>query len=343
MADDLLGFEKRKADHILHSTDPQTEATGLSGLDQLSLCHEALPDINFEDITLGCTQLSKHVQTPFLVSSMTAGHKDASTINERLMQASEQQGWAMGVGSQRRELFDKKAHLEWAKRRKKFPKLRIFGNIGIAQCITASIDQIRALVENLDANALQIHLNPLQECIQPEGTPQFKGGLKAIEKISHLLDVPVIIKETGCGISTSTMKRLNDTGIKALDVSGFGGTHWGRIEGLRTNDIKLKSTAITFKNWGISTLNALLSARKIKPNFEIWGSGGVRTGLDAAKLLALGATTIGFARPMLIAALRSQQAVIETMETIEYELKTALFCTGHQTIAELQENQNALL
>jgi isopentenyl-diphosphate delta-isomerase len=343
MTETSKGFETRKADHIRLSLDPQTEATGLSGLNAFKLVHEALPDIDFDDINLQCTQLKKTVGTPFLISSMTAGHKDGLKINKNLMAAAQKQDWAMGVGSQRRELFDKDAHLEWLNIRKNYPKLRVFGNIGIAQAITSSTSDLQRLVNNLNANALQIHLNPLQECIQGEGTTQFKGSYKAIEKVCSSLSVPVIIKETGCGISKSTMQRLNNTGITALDVSGCGGTHWGRIEGLRGNDDIKSATSQTFKNWGISTLDSMLNTRNLKLDYEIWGSGGIRTGLDAAKLLVLGANTVGFARPMLEAAIKSELEVIQTMKTIEYELKTALFCTGHATIKQLKETYNAML
>jgi isopentenyl-diphosphate Delta-isomerase len=336
-------FTQRKADHIRLSLDPKTEASGLNGLDQFSLTHEALPDINFDDITLKSQQLGLDVDTPFLISSMTAGHQDGLVINERLMCAATAQNWAMGVGSQRRELFDDTAHLEWLNLRKRFPNLRLFGNIGIAQVITSTTSQLQRLVDNLEANALQIHLNPLQECIQPEGTPHYKGAYQAIESLCTQLDVPVIIKETGCGMSKQTMEKLNNTGISALDVSGFGGTHWGRIEGLRTNNKQLSQAAKTFGNWGINTFDAMLNARSLMLNYEVWGSGGIRDGLDSAKLLALGANTIGFARPMLAAAMDSEEAIIDVMKTIEFELKTALFCTGHANIAALQEKYHALL
>lgn len=344
MAQITDGFSKRKADHIRHSLDPQTEAIGLTKLDTLTLTHEALPDLNFQEITLQTARFGQAVATPFLISSMTAGHQDALLINQHLMAAAEHQGWAMGVGSQRRELFDSNAHIEWLGIRKKHPKLQILGNIGIAQCITSKASAIERLVDNLQATALQIHLNPLQECMQPEGTPQFKGGLAAIEALCKQLSVPVIIKETGCGISGQTLNRLEQCGISAVDVSGLGGTHWGRIEGLRapTNSAQ-QIAAQTFKNWGISTVDSLLMAQKAQRSYEIWASGGVRTGLDAAKLIALGAQTIGFARPMLEAALQSEEAVLHTMSTIEFELKTALFCTGQATISQLQENGHALL
>lgn len=342
MSETIQTFEQRKRDHIRLALNDSTEAAGFSGLDRIQLHHEALPDLNFDDITLTSLQLGAQVPTPFLVSSMTAGHEDALMINERLMCAAQSQGWAMGIGSQRRELFDKNAHKEWLNLRQKFPQLRLFGNVGISQVITAGISELQRLVDNIEANALQIHLNPLQECLQSEGTPHFKGAYQAIEDACSKLNVPIIIKETGCGFSTGTLKRLNNSGIAALDISGFGGTHWGRIEGLRASDTQRANAAQAFKAWGISTLDSLLNAQGLDLSYEIWGSGGVRTGLDAAKLLALGATTVGYAKPLLQAALESTQHVIEFMQQMEFELTIALFCTGSHSIRALQETYHAM-
>lgn len=343
MPDKLAQFEQRKKDHIQYALLDETEAKGGSGLHHIQLNHEALPDLDFGDIDISTQQLGQQVATPFLVSSMTAGHEKAIDINQRLMQAADSMDWAMGVGSQRRELEDEHAHKEWKDIRRTYPKLRLFSNIGISQLITAKPDTIKRLTVNLDAQALQIHLNPLQECIQPEGTPYFSGALRAIETIVHFLDIPVIIKETGCGFSQKTLQTLNQTGVKAVDISGFGGTHWGRIEGQRADNSLHQQAADTFKNWGISTLSSLRNARSSDLNYDIWGSGGVRSGLDAAKLIALGASTIGFAKPMLMAAMTNLDAVISLMQQLEYELKVALFCTGHRTLRSLQEDPHAIV
>lgn len=343
MRDKLAQFEQRKKDHIQYALLDETEAKGGSGLQYIQLNHEALPDLDFDEIVLSTCQLGSSVPTPFLVSSMTAGHQNAININQRLMAAADTMGWAMGVGSQRRELDDPDAHKEWSNLRHSFPTLRLFSNIGISQLITTHPDDIKRITDNLDAQALQIHLNPLQECIQPEGTPYFKGALSAIETITRHLDMPVIVKETGCGFNSNTLLRLNQTGIKAVDISGFGGTHWGRIEGHRAEQNLHQDAAVTFKNWGLSTVSSLEAAREFDLAYEIWGSGGVRSGLDAAKLIALGANTIGFAKPMLSAAMTSTDCTIQLMKQIEYELKVALFCTGHKTLQSLQEDPHAIV
>lgn len=342
MHDELALFKQRKQDHIQYALLDETEAKGGSGLNSVRLAHEALPDLDFNEIDISTLQLGESVSTPFLVSSMTAGHQQASLINQRLMEASTLQGWAMGVGSQRRELEDKHAHQEWKNIRQHYPDLRLFSNIGISQLITTKPDNIKRLVDSIEAQALQIHLNALQECIQPEGTPYFKGSLKAIETIVHALDIPIIIKETGCGFTQKTLLRLNQTGIKAVDISGYGGTHWGRIEGLRAVDALHRQAAVTFQNWGVSTVDALSNAKLLNLDYEIWGSGGIRSGMDAAKLIALGANTVGIAKPMLAAALEDLTSLITAMKQIEYELKVALFCTGHQTVSALKEDPYAI-
>ena len=214
----------------------------------------------------------------------------------------------------------------------------LYSNLGIAQLIEVPFEAILRVTDVLHAEALMIHCNPLQECIQPEGTPLFRGCWQALERVVRKLSIPVLIKETGCGFSTATLSRLNDLGVAAVDVSGLGGTHWGRIEGLRAvNEPIRQQTAQTYKNWGIDTVCCVRQASALTPSFEIWGSGGVRHGLDAAKLFALGASTVAFAKPMLGPALHSVERVVLTMETIEYELKVAMFCTGSRTLFELKE------
>lgn len=338
MSEDYSQFEKRKQDHIELALLPANRADELNTLDNIPLIHEALPDLDFAAIDLSCRRLGRDAAKPFLVSSMTAGHRNAAEINRNLLIACAENGWAMGVGSQRRELTDNSAAFEWQPLREEFPDVEIYSNLGIAQLITTPVTRIKKLTDALKADGLIIHCNPLQECIQPEGTPYFKGCWDALEKLVRHLPLPVIVKETGCGFSRATLTRLNDIGVAAVDVSGLGGTHWGRIEGHRAIDDALRHKAsITFRNWGINTVQCVIDAKAIAPRFEIWGSGGVRHGLDAAKLFALGASTVGFAIPMLNAALHSAEEVINLMNLIEYELKIAMFCTGSQYLKDLKE------
>lgn len=338
MANQYEQFEQRKQDHIKLSLMHENQTADLSKFDSIYLVHDALPDLNFDEINIAGMRFGQIVAKPFLVSSMTAGHRRAEHINHHLVEACSQSNWAMGVGSQRRELMDPKAAFEWTHLRQSFPKVQLYSNLGIAQLINTPLANIQRLTDALQANALIIHCNPLQECMQPEGTTDYKGCWKALELLVKKFHLPIIIKETGCGFSQKTMQRLTDIGIAALDIGGLGGTHWGRIEGHRaTQDPIRHQAAITFKNWGIDTVTAVQQATALKPAFEIWGSGGVANGLNAAKLFALGASTVGYAKPMLEAAMDSTEQVLLQMHTIEYELKVAMFCTGSRVLGDLTQ------
>jgi len=333
-------FESRKTDHIRLSLSDSTQARGLSGLDLIELTHEALPDLDFEDISIATNVLGHALRAPFLISSMTAGHADSPALNRLLVRAAASRGWCMGVGSQRRELTDPAAAAEWTAIRREAPTALLFGNLGLAQLIQTPVDQVRRLCEAVGAIGLFVHLNALQECIQPEGTPRFRGGWQALTTLCRELEIPVIVKETGCGFSKATLERLAETGVRAVDVSGLGGTHWGRVEGGRAAGVDpvRARTAATFADWGIPTVRAVVDAVTV-PNFETWASGGVRSGLDAAKLLAMGARLVGFAQPILEAAVRGEAALIERMTTLEFELRTAMFCTDRVNLDDLRNRQ----
>ncbi len=334
-------FEKRKRDHIRIALDPRSQTAGQNGLDSVHLIHEALPDLNFKEVDISTSFLFSNaaveLSSPIFVSSMTAGHEKGRAINEALARLSDRRQILMGVGSQRRELDDPQAAEEWAQVRKQAPRARLLGNIGIAQLIRTPMDSIRKLMDSTEALGMFVHLNSLQEILQPEGTPEFKEGLKAIENLVKLSAIPVIVKEVGCGFSEATLKRLAGAGVAAVDVAGKGGTHWGRVEGYRSEENELLfKVAQTFANWGYSTAESVANAKKAGINYQIWASGGVRSGLDVAKLIALGAQKVGMAQPFLEAALRGDEALDNLMNQLELELKTSLFCTGCRTIEELQ-------
>ena len=329
-------FESRKADHIRLSLDESNQSLGLSGFDQIQLIHNAFPEMDLADVSLSTRSLGLDLPTPFLLSSMTAGHAEGVDLNRRFAKGAAQRGWLMGVGSQRKELFDPEAAKEWADVRKSAPNVRLLGNIGLSQLIQIDLDGVKALVDSLEAVGMIVHLNPLQEALQPEGTPQFRNGLHKLEQISKALSIPVIVKETGCGLSEDSLVALKNTGVTAVDVSGLGGTHWGRIEGGRSVEgSRHRRAANVFRNWGIPTVVSLSVARDLDLDYEVWGSGGVRSGLDAAKALALGARIVGVAQPMLKAALESEEALVTVMEDFEFELKVAMFCTGSKSVTEL--------
>lgn len=333
-------FEKRKSDHLRLSLDSKNQTGDLSDFDSIELKHEALPELNFDTkIPLNFDTLFGF-RKPFLVSSMTAGHVASVDFNLRLARACEEMGWLMGVGSQRRELFDESASEEWTRLRKRCPKVELLGNLGITQLIQTPVERVARLIDSMQAKALIVHTNPLQEVLQEEGTPQFRGCLNVIEKLCKELEVPVVLKETGCGFSQDTLQRLNGLGLAAVDVSGLGGTHWGRIEGGRAESQHLKMAAKTFAHWGIGTVQSLVNATNIlQRDYRVWASGGMRSGLDALKAFCLGAEVSGFAKPVLEAALISEDAVVEWMFQIEFEVRAGLFLVGVDQLSHLSSRE----
>jgi isopentenyl-diphosphate Delta-isomerase len=225
----------------------------------------------------------------------------------------------------------------------------LFGNLGLSQLIHTPVEQVLRLIENLEAVGFFIHTNPLQEALQPEGTPHFAGGLKALaeltEAVAKNFQIPVVLKEVGCGFSAGTLQKLQGLGLAAVDVSGLGGTHWGRVESGRTTDTQMRLVGQTYSNWGLSTLDSLAYAKDLADrgliSYQIWASGGVRTGLDAAKLLAMGSEMVGLAQPLLQGALEEIQtknpSLVPLMRRLDKELKIALFCTGCENISTFRK------
>ena len=340
---DIQGFEARKRDHLRLALESAHEASGGSGLDQIQIIHRALPEVNFSAIEIQARFWNYSASSPCFISSMTMGHGEGEGINQVLASAAAERGWPMGVGSQRRELADANALDEGRRLRKAAPKSFLFSNIGLSQAIQEPSARIQSLVDSLEAGALIVHLNALQEVLQPEGTPDFARGMDSIARLVSDLPVPVIVKETGCGISLADFELLAKTGVAAIDVSGFGGTHWGRIEGARANSSDPRAEAAkTFAFWGTPTVDSLLNGLRAKSSSglsaQIWASGGVRSGLDAAKCVALGADKVGFAKPALEQALKGKAALLAWMERVEFEFKTALFCSGSANAEELRKD-----
>ncbi|MEM7645684.1 MAG: type 2 isopentenyl-diphosphate Delta-isomerase [Pseudomonadota bacterium] len=335
-------FDQRKKDHISISLKDSSQSLD-DQLSQISFRHNALPEIDFQAVSLTTQAFGSALSSPLFVSSMTLGHDEAGELNNRIAYCCDQKGWMMGVGSQRRQLFDPQAYQECEKLRARFPNLILFGNIGLSQVITSTVAQLQTLVESLGAQFLVVHTNPLQEAIQPEGTPQFSGGLQALSRLCHELSVPVVLKETGCGFSEQNFQSLKDISLAAVDVSGKGGTHWGRVEGLRQSEEEMGyQVAQTFADWGLSTVDSLENAYDAEFNKPIWASGGVRSGLDAAKLIALGAEKVGFARPILQKAVQGEEHLLKLMERLDRELKVALFCLGIDNVESLVGKRNHL-
>ena len=330
-------FEKRKKSHFFLSLKDSSQSTRATGFDKIQLVHEALPDLDLNQVSLSQKWGKYVLKTPFFVSSMTGGWSDSSNFNLKLAKACEKHSWIMGVGSQRGQLFDASKNEEWIQLRRAYPNLILLGNLGISQVLKTPLEKILSLVESLKAQAMIVHLNPLQEALQEEGTPQFKKAFLVIKQLAQELPVPLIVKETGCGFSEKTLDRLTGIGLSVIDVSGLGGTHWGRIEGMRYEKEDVKTgIGETFSSWGISTVDSLIYSQSKTRDYDLWASGGVRSGLDAAKALALGAKCVGLAQPILKALNQGEEELDRLMSRLEYELKVSLFCTGSSDIQELQ-------
>lgn len=322
-------FENRKKDHIRLALDAGTQALAPAGFSRIRLQHQALPECAFADISLRTRLLEQDFSSPHFVSSMTAGHENSSRINLRLARASAANGWLMAVGSQRRELTDASAAQEWTNIRADVPGLKLVSNIGILELLSHGPDKIARLTENLGAIGLFVHLNPLQEVFQGNPDVNFTGALKALGTLVRQCPVPVLVKEVGFGIHPDLCRRLFEAGVKVVDVSGNGGTHWGQIEALRqAPDGPAMTAAAAFREWGQSTVECLLGLQDQNLFHQIWASGGVRSGVDSAKCLALGARAVGVAQPLMKAAVESETRATEVMAQFDYELRTAMFCMG---------------
>ena len=330
-------FEKRKEEHLSLSLKDRAESPASNGLDRVQLIHCALPELDFQDISLSRKFFGRLQKTPFFACSMTGGWGESKKLNLHLAKICEKRSWMMGAGSQRGQLTDPSKGKEWRDIREICPDLILLGNLGLSQVISTPVKEVEKLVESLKAQAMIVHTNPLQEALQKEGVPRFKGGLEALKNLTHSLSVPVILKETGCGFSEETLNRLEDSGLFAVDVGGLGGTHWGRIEGERLPEGDFRhGVGEVFSRWGVKTRDSLLYSGKRKRDFKIWAGGGFRSGLDGAKALALGAEAVGFGRPLLQALSRGPDELERVMARWEYELKVCLFCTGSADLESLK-------
>ncbi|ELZ94493.1 isopentenyl pyrophosphate isomerase [Haloferax mucosum ATCC BAA-1512] len=337
--------EDRKDDHIRIIQEKDVETSG-TGFEDVRLVHEALPEFHHDDIDLSVDFLGDELAAPIVIESMTGGHPNTTKLNRALAAAAEETGIAMGVGSQRAglELDDEDLLESYTVVRDAAPNAYIYGNIGAAQLREYDLGTVEQAVEMIDADALAVHLNFLQEAVQPEGDVNADGCLAAIEQVSSALSVPVIAKETGNGIAQDTAKSLTEAGVDAIDVAGKGGTTWSGIEAYRAaavNASRQERVGTLFRSWGVPTAASTIEC--VREHDCVIASGGVRTGLDIAKAIALGARAGGLAKPFLKPATRGSDAVVERIEDLVAELQTAMFVTGSQDVAALQNAEYALL
>lgn len=334
------GINKRKTEHIRLCLEDNVEGVNKStGLEGISFIHNALPEIDFADIELQTAFLNKTLKAPFLVSSMTGGSELAAEINQNLARAAEAKGWAIGLGSTR-ALLESGAHRKSFLIREQAPTVPLIANIGAVQFNYGyGAEHCQRIVDMTGADSIVLHLNSLQEVVQDGGDLNFKDLLPKIEEVCKNVGVPVGAKEVGFGIDGTVARRLYDAGVSYIDVAGAGGTSWSQVEKLRSEDPLKKAAAEAFNSWGIPTKDCIVSVNDELEGVPVVASGGMKTGLDAAKAITIGADMIGFARQLLQAATESDEAVIQTMEQIEMELKMAMFGIGVQDIKELKNTK----
>jgi isopentenyl-diphosphate delta-isomerase len=336
----LTKTQQRKKQHLELCLDTESVTSSLStGLDRYRFVHNALPELDLDEIDVGTTFLGKKLKAPILISSMTGGFDLARKVNRNLAAAAQKLGIAMGVGSQRVAIEEPSAAASFQVR-DIAPDILLLGNLGAVQLNYGyGIEQCRRAVAMIGADALILHLNVLQEAVQPEGNRNFKGLTEKIAAVCRDLDVPIVAKEVGNGISVDVALRLQRAGVKALDVAGRGGTSWSAVEARRAAR-QGNPADRTFTDWGIPTEEALVSVRQALPDMPLIASGGIRTGVDFAKSIALGADVAAFGQPLLTAALESSAKVVEFIAGKIHELKVSMLCVG---AANLQSLRNATL
>ena len=334
-------IEERKADHLEINLKENVQAKQVTtGFEDLRFVHKALPEINRKEIDLSTDVFGHKFLAPLIVESMTGGTPKATRINAVIARVVEKLGLGMGVGSQRAALENPKVEATFNITRKEAPNAFILANIGAPQLAQGyGIKEAEKVVKMLDADALLIHLNPLQEAVQPEGETDYAGVIEAIRKIANGITVPVIVKEIGCGIAWTEAKKLEASGVEAIDIAGAGGTSWAAVEFYRAKsrlDTSNQRLGETFWDWGIPTAVSLIETTQ-RVALPIIASGGLRTGLDVAKAISVGASLVGTAYPILHSAVKGTKAVEETLQIILEELRTAMFLVGADSIQKLRK------
>ncbi|MEA5503751.1 type 2 isopentenyl-diphosphate Delta-isomerase [Halotia wernerae UHCC 0503] len=331
--------QSRKADHIriCLEEDVQFHET-TNGLERYRFNHCCLPELDRNDIDISTTFLGKHLKSPLLISSMTGGTEQAATINQRLAAIAQHYKIAMGIGSQR-VAVEKPQVADSFAIRKYAPDILLFANLGAVQLnYKYGLDECLRIIDILEADALILHINPLQEFIQPRGDTNFRGLLDKIAQLCTKLPIPVIAKEVGNGISAAMAEKLIAAGVTAIDVAGAGGTSWAKVEGERAENALQRRLGKTFADWGLPTAECITSIRSLAPDIPLIASGGLRHGLDVAKAIALGADIAGLAMPFLQAAVLSEAALYDLVEVLTAEITTVLFCTGNTNLYNLKNS-----
>jgi len=328
---------QRKKDHLRIATS-QVSQTGDNGFLRYRFVHNALPEINFDDIDLSTTFLGKKVNYPFFISCMTGGVAEGLKINRNLARAAQKHGIAMGVGSQRAAV----EHPELAKlfmAREVAPDIPLIANVGLVQLNYGfTYKEFQKCVDMIRADALAVHINPIQEVIQPEGDRNFNNLLPKLSKLIDKVTVPIIAKEVGFGISYSVAEKLYRAGVRIIDSAGWGGTSWSVVEGERRDGFQ--ELGRLFGQWGIPSSDSIIEVKRLaseKKDLLVLGSGGIRNGIEIAKAISLGADLVGLAQPFAQAGLVSEERVEMLISKLAYELKVAMFGVGVKNIEELKK------
>ncbi|MGH3300489.1 MAG: type 2 isopentenyl-diphosphate Delta-isomerase [Streptosporangiaceae bacterium] len=344
----MADVARRKAEHISTALQIGDSAGGSAGWDDVQLVHDALPDTDFGEVDLGIEFLGGHLLLPLLISGMTGGHQDALQVNGVLARAAAATGVMIGVGSQRAALEDPAVVGSYAVVREEAPDAFVLANIGISQLVdqpegpALQITDILGAIDMVRADALAVHLNYLEEVVQPEGQTRARGAAQALRVLCRELPIPVIAKETGAGLSRDVALRLRDLGVCALDVGGRGGTSFAAIEARRAaaaGDVVRASTGQAFAQWGIPTAASVAMCSDVLPTIAV---GGVRNGLDAARALSLGAVAVGVGRPLLEQALLGADAVQDWIAAFAHQLRAAAFLAGVPSVRALPSARSFL-
>ncbi|MDF2692546.1 MAG: Isopentenyl-diphosphate delta-isomerase, FMN-dependent [Labilithrix sp.] len=331
---------QRKADHLaLCATDEVAFRDKTTLLEQVRFVHDALPDLDADALDLSTPILGKTLRAPIVIAAMTGGTEEAARVNRELSSIAEERGYGFGLGSQRAMHVRTETRATYAVR-EGAPTTLVLGNIGVVQARAMKSDEVAELVRGVGADALCIHLNPAMELVQPGGDRDFRGGLDTIRRLVAELPFPVIVKETGCGLSSHVGRRIREAGVRHVDVSGAGGTSWVAVETKRAesvNDVSARALGEAFWDWGIPT-GASVGVLAPLGFDTIIATGGVATGLDVARAIALGASAAGIARPALKALVAGGRAgAVKFLEGVEKELRAVMLLTGSRNVAALRQ------
>jgi len=330
-------ISSRKSDHIRINLEEDVRSGLTTGLERYFFTHQALPEIDLEQVDTCLHLFGRELNAPILISSMTGGTTEAAAINQTLARAAQETGIAMGLGSQRAAIeHPEQAHTFQV--RQFAPDILLLGNLGAVQLNYGyGVEHCQRAVDMIGADALILHFNPLQEAVQPEGDHRFSGLLAKIEAVCRALSVPVIAKEVGWGFSEQAARQLMEAGITAIDVAGAGGTSWSQVEMHRARDEFQARLAGAFIGWGIPTAESIQNVRRAAPGVRVFASGGLRDGIDIAKSIALGATLGGMASPFLKAAAQSLEHTVDAIRLIQRQIQVCMFAAGVKDLEQLHQ------